>query len=221
MRTPYKAVDEVLAAWMRRISITFNRTRLAMNFDELNVIGAFDKIGKLYQQLKEMNEKRYLAIAQKAYDDAYNEAAAAGFEGEKDSPDAAWLLLILAGYDGVTKYVYNHEVERKAARLAEAVLADAERQARQEMINDFRRAESLWRKQTKQYAIAVDDAAVVKAFQDAGVKRVRWITADEEKVCSACNSLDGKIYAIDKTPEKPHYNCRCYLTIVREDGDDS
>lgn len=218
MRRPYKAVDAALSKWMLRISATFNRSRLSLGFDELNVIGAYDKIGKLYNQLKAINEKRYEEIAEKAYADAYEEACAAGYtDGEKDSPSAAWLLLLLAAFDPVTKYVYNREVERKADRLVEAVLADAEKQAQQEMINDYRRAESLWRKQTKQYAIAVEDAAVLKAYEDAGVTKVKWITADDEKVCGACNSLDGKTFAIDKIPAKPHYNCRCYITIGGDD----
>lgn len=214
MRIPYKAVDAAMSKWLLRISTTFNRSRLSLGFDELNVIDAYSKINYLYKQLIALNEKRYEEIAKKAYDDAYDDAIAAGFTvGEKDSPSAAWVLMLLAAYDPVTKYVYNHEVERKQARLAEAVIADSERNLEREMVNDYRRAESLWRKQAMQYAIAIEDAAVIKAFKDAGVTKVKWVTADDEKVCGACDSLDGKLFEIDKVPNKPHYNCRCYITI--------
>ena len=54
----------------------------------------------------------------------------------------------------------------------------------------------------------------LKAFDDAGVECVRGVTADDEKVCGACNSRDGKTYAIDKVPPKPHYLCRRSLTFA-------
>jgi len=215
MRTPYRTVDEVLPELQRQIGKTFNKSRMGLKFDELNVISTFDAVGDLYERLQKLNQKRYLKIAKEAYSDAYDEAKAAGFtEGKKQVPAAAFVLALLADYNYVSKYVYDQEIDRKRARLAEAIVADAQRGIKQEMIRDYRRAESLWRKQTRQYALTVEDAAVLKAFKDVGVKRVRWITADDEKVCGACNSRDGKTYAIDKVPPKPHYLCRCYLTFV-------
>ena len=215
MRKPYRTVDEVLPELKRQISKTFNKSRMNLKFDELNVIDAFDSTKALYERLQKLNEKRYLKIAKEAYSDAYDEAKAAGFdEGKKQIPASAFVLALLADYNYVSKYVYDQEVDRKRARLAEAIIADAHRGIKQEMINDYHRAESLWRKQSQQYALTVEDAAVLKAFKDAGVKRVRWVTADDERVCGACNGRDGKTYAIDKVPPKPHYLCRCYLTFA-------
>lgn len=215
MRKPYRTVDEVLPDLMNDIGKTFNQSRLSMKFDELNVIKTFETVGELYERLQRLNQKRYLQIAKEAYADAYDEAKQAGFtEGKKQIPTGAFVLALLADYNYVSKYVYDQEIDRKRARLAEAIVADAQKGIRQEMIRDYRRAESLWHRQTRQYALTMDDEAVLKAYKDAGVKRVRWVTADDEKVCGACNGRDGKTYAIGKVPPKPHYLCRCYLVFV-------
>ena len=215
MRKPYRTVDEVLPELQRQIGRTFNKSRMGLKFDELNVIKTYDAMEDLYKRLQQLNQKRYLKIAKEAYSDAYDEAKEAGFDdGKKQVPAAAFVLALLAEYNFVSKYVYDQEIDRKRARLAEAIISDAQRGIKQEMIKDYRRAESLWRKQSQQYALSVEDAAVLKAFRDAGVKRVRWVTADDERVCGACNSRDGKTYAIDKVPPKPHYLCRCYLTFA-------
>lgn len=215
MRTPYRSVDEVLPPLQREISKTFNKTRLTMKFDALNVIDTFKTTKTLYERLQKLNQVRYLQIAKQAYRDAYAEAKEAGIrDGKQQIPTAAFVLALLAEYNFTTKYKYDDEIDRKRARLAEAIIADAKRGIRRDMIADFKRAESLWQKQTKQYALYTEDEAVLKAFEDAGVKRVKWNTAEDEKVCGACNGRDGKTYPIDNIPEKPHYLCRCYYTIV-------
>lgn len=215
MRKPYRVVDEVWPELRSKIGKKFNKSRMTMRFDELNATDVFAETEALYEGLRKLNEKRYLKIAKEAYSDAYDEAKKNGFdEGKKKIPTEAFLLALFAAYNDITKYVYDHEIDRKRARLAEAIIADVQRNSKQEMISDYRRAESLWRKQSQQYALTVEDAAVLKAFKDAGVKRVQWVTADDERVCGACNGRDGKTYAIDKVPPKPHYLCRCYLTFA-------
>ena len=56
---------------------------------------------------------------------------------------------------------------------------------------------------------------VVKAFEDDGVKEVRWITAEDDKRCKECKSRHGKIYPIHKIPPKPHRYCRCYVEKIK------
>ena len=68
----------------------------------------------------------------------------------------------------------------------------------------------------KQFADDATFDAVVKAYEDDGVKRVRWVTAEDDRRCKECKSRHGKIYDIDKIPSKPHVHCRCYVERVDE-----
>ena len=71
-----------------------------------------------------------------------------------------------------------------------------------------------WSQQCGQYAIDFTDLALMQAFEDAGVEEVEWVTEKDERVCSTCGPMDGKIFPIDDTPAKPHPNCRCHLRPV-------
>lgn len=174
-----------------------------MPFDELNVL---ETVRGLYDDLAADNQEIYLELAGGSYQQAEP-------HGE-DKPSAAWLLALLLAYDPVTKYVYQHELERKRARLAEALISVGKAQRKQN--EEWRRALSLWSQQTAQYADIVTDAAVIKAFMDAGITKVRWITQEDEKVCKICRERNGKVYLITDLPEKPHWRCRCYWEAVVE-----
>lgn len=185
----------------------FNRAKSGLRqlpFDELNVL---ETVRGLYDDLAADNQAIYLELAGESYQQAEP-------HGE-DKPSAAWLLALLLAYDPVTKYVYQHELERKRARLAEALISVGKAQRKQN--EEWRRALSLWSQQTAQYADIVTDAAVIKAFMDAGITKVRWITQEDEKVCKICRERSGKVYPITELPEKPHWRCRCYFEAVVEE----
>ena len=171
--------------------------------DSLNVI---ERSKELYKNLNELNENAYLEIAKKVYNDFYPTS--------DTPPNKEWLMAILFGYDVITKYVYEHEIDRKRARFAEALIATKKKQ------HEFSTAEKLLWKQTAQYGITVTDEAVMKAYKDFGVKKVRWIAEKDEKTCDVCRSRHNKIYPIGKAPQKTHYNCRCYYEAVKEGEDD-
>ena len=80
---------------------------------------------------------------------------------------------------------------------------------------EFRRGLLYWGRFTANYSDIVADEAVIKAFKDSGVKRVRWITEGDNKVCDECHDRHGEIYPIDDIPPKPHVGCRCKLEAVR------
>ena len=170
------------------------------------VIGQHDStlnvIKRLYSDLSKANEDALLDIAREAYLAANPEA--------KKVPDRKWLLAFLLGYNPVTKYVYEHEVDRKRARLTEAIIAVGVKQ--QEFITAF----NLFWKQTAQYGIDVTDASTLKAYKDMGVKKVRWKTEEDNRVCKTCKDRNNKIYPISKLPSKPHYNCRCWFEAVKD-----
>jgi SPP1 gp7 family putative phage head morphogenesis protein len=58
-----------------------------------------------------------------------------------------------------------------------------------------------------------------KAWQAAGVKRWRWNTARDERVCKVCGPRDGKVYTFGLDQEAPpaHVRCRCWATPVLEE----
>lgn len=174
-----------------------------MSFDQLNVIS---KSEDLYRELDDINKKAFLEIAQKTYQEINPKS--------EKKLDLAWLLTILLRYDPVTKYVYDHEVDRKRARFAESLIASKTKS------KEFLTALNLWWKQTSQYGITVADTAVIQAYTDLGVKKVMWNTAKDDKVCKICKSRNKKIYPIDRIPDKPHYGCRCWFTPVevKKDG---
>ena len=204
----YKLLDKLLANEMKRIRASFNYIG-SMGFDELNVVNTRKATQKMFDGFLKDNEGIYLKVAR----DAYKRAT----ESEKANIDREWLVGVLAGYNLVTGYLYNKEAERKRLRLNEQILTAREYGNRQMLHESLRRSANLWWTQTTQYGISVVDEATIKGFKDMGVKRVRWIAADDEKTCPTCGARDDKIYPINKIPPKPHYGCRCYVVPVKEE----
>lgn len=162
-----------------------------VKFDELNVI---KEMKVLYEELEQDNEEILLELAQKKYAETNPEGVV---------PNRKWLLALLALSDPVSKFVYLNEVPRKAERTAEAINAVGAKTKQMEIGLRY------WASMTDHYADVVTDAAVLDAYRDTGVKFVRWITAEDDRVCHECEERDGQIYPINNIPPKPHYGCRC------------
>lgn len=157
----------------------------------------------MYDELEKQAEKSYLDLARKRYQDFV--------KNNKDRTiSTKWVDEQLSAYNPVTLYVFRHEVDRKQARMAEAVIAGVK--AMQELL----RARNLWIKQVKQYSIDIEDAAVLDAYETLGYKKVRWNAVVDGRECRTCRDRDGKVYPLAKVPAKPHYNCRCYFTPVED-----
>lgn len=193
----YEYTDKVIRYLTKQIIRTFGNAKgLLLSFDELNVL---DYSAEMYKSLEKVNYEAYYKLAVKSYKDNLIK----GKTGKV--PSRKWLAEFLLLYDPVTKYVYQHEVERKRSRFAEAVIASPTPEKTQAVDSGMKS----WSQQTNQYAIGVTDAAALKAFKDSGVKRVIWVTEPDEKRCRDCKELDGNIYDIDIVPPKPHIRCRC------------
>ena len=205
----YKLLDKLLATEMKRIRSSFNRLSV-IGFDELNVVNTRKVTQKMYDGFLKDNEAIYLKVAR----DAYKRATEGG---KKAEIDREWLVGVLAGYNLVTGYLYNSEADRKRLRLNEQILTAREYENREMFQGSLRKSANLWWTQTSQYGITVVDEATIKGFKDIGVKRVRWIAADDEKTCPTCGARDNKVYHINKIPPKPHYGCRCYIVPVKEE----
>ena len=154
----------------------------------------------MYSELEEQAVQAFLELAKRRYKD---------FVKEDGEIDMAWVLALLAAYDPVTKYVFEHEVERKRARMAEAVIASENK------THELLLARNLWMRQVKQYCITLEDAAVLAAYAALGIKEVQWVAEKDDRVCKICKARDGKVYPLAAVPTKPHYNCRCYLLPVK------
>lgn len=191
----------------KAITRAFLRTKETLFYIDSNT-KVIDQINLLYKKILRLSKEAYLDMASKAYKN-------------HDGPGKiteAWVIGILDDYDPVVKYVFTNELERKGAKFAESIIADAEHSGKDPptvnyppIKKDFTRGLNYVTWQTDQFAINVEDNATLKAYKDSGIKKVKWNTHEDEKTCEVCRERDGKIYFIDKIPTK-HPNCRCFFT---------
>lgn len=220
MSNPYEISDRASRLLNRKAIRRFSAAKqkaVQLGFDELNVIQI---CRDLYESLSEDNRKAFLALAEMAYKQADPHGKEEDFE--------LWMLNeVLGRPNDVTHYTYTHEVDRKRDRLSEAVNSvqtpgkakitlhgKAPKATTKTM--EFQRALRLWARMTAEYADIVTDEATLKAYKDAGVKRVIWHTEEDDKVCDICGPRDRQVYDIDKVPVKPHWGCRCWLEAEKE-----
>lgn len=197
----YRLSDAATELLNRRATKRFEdaKDKAAQNgFDELSVL---EVTRTLYQDLARDNQEIFLELAQERYQEAEP-------HGE-ESPDLAWLLALLAAYNAVTKVIYDNDVDRKRQYTAEGINSSTAK------VTEFRRGLHYWASITADYADIVTDESTLKAYRDAGVKRVRWVTAGDEKVCEICRERNGKVYSINAIPPKPHRRCRCVYQPVK------
>ena len=208
---PYIRADDAIIILNGRSVRRFNKAEQSCSlsgFDELNVIKACTV---LYQELDDDNRKIYLDLALLIYADVMIELGAKS--KRKNLPTKKWVNdEILEKSNPVTQYIYTNEVYRKKDRLIEALESAVDKPI------EFRRALNLWGRGADQYCDIVTDRTMIKAYEDAGVEYVKWVTQRDEKVCKHCGPLDGKVYPIAKAPPKKHYHCRCFLVPCRKDG---
>ncbi|MGM9924243.1 MAG: hypothetical protein ACI35R_08360 [Bacillus sp. (in: firmicutes)] len=196
MKELYTTTDKAIALLRRKAVRKFQQAKqeaYIAGFDELNIIKAVDG---LYESLAKDNKSDMLTLAKEIYMEAEP-------HGNK-KPDAEWLMAIFEEPNPVTLYSYSTEVVRKKERLKEAALTNVDK------TQEWKKALSLWSNMTAQYCDIVTDEAVLKAFKEAGVNHVRWITRDDELVCKDCNKRKNKVYSIENAPPKEHWHCRCY-----------
>jgi len=205
----YAACDKAIRALDRLNLEAFGALKMA-KFDEINVI---QTVLKMYRKSMKQARKRYYEVAYEAYLLALSMVN--GIDPKKSSKMVSqsitveWLDEILGQTDPLTLYRFDTETERKAYRLAEALEGSQDRDY------EINKALRFWSQQLAQYAVNFTDYAVVKAFQDAGVKVVEWMSAMDEKVCNECHALDGQRFLIEELPPKPHWGCRCRIIPVK------
>ena len=181
--TIYSKLDKELLAVKNNLRREFNRLSL-MGFDELNVLSTRKTTAQMYKRLSQRNERLYLDGGYFAYLFAFGQASQLGFAGKRRKIDVKWVESYLQEYNPVTRYIYEKEVERRRMRLNECILTDREFDSRENFQTDIRRSANYWWTQTLQYGIGACDAAMLAAFRDCGVKRVRWVTMEDDRVAT-------------------------------------
>lgn len=194
----YKYTDKVIAYIDNRLIEGFSRLKSLVSFDELNVL---QEVNTLYAGIYVIIRGLFLQMANKVYKDNVRRR-------ELRTLDEQWLDEILNGYDPVSKYVFSSEMDRKCARLIEAIMASS---TKPQEVDAAMRSLSLM---CHTYAVRVTDEAVLQALLDDDEDLVRWIAEKDGKTCPTCLGRDGRIYEIEELPSKPHINCRCRFERV-------
>lgn len=208
----YAKVDTFLSKLKRLVRKEFDR-QASFQFDQLNAGFVKKETRALYQRLKRYNRENYLEIAQEGAEWAL-EALPASLKEKykarlKNVSTGEIVASTLAAYNFVTGYLYESEAERKRMRQAEEMLTAGALYTRSKYRQVMDRSAKLWYQQSAQYAIDVEDEAVLTVWRTAGIEEVEWVAEDDDKTCKICRDRDGKHYSMDAIPPKPHYNCRC------------
>lgn len=190
----YDYADKVAAYLIALILERFNRLSVSDYKAESRV---FERVRALYGEIDELVRVWLVFVASAAFEKA---------GGNNTGIDRKWLSeKILDVYDPVTKYAYSSEIERKADRFAESLLASSGD------VQDINTAARYLTAMVKQYLITTVDTATVESYKSQGVTQVIWKSVPSANRCSICLSRDGNVYPIDKIPPKPHLGCRCYF----------
>lgn len=213
----YELTDIIIALLLNELRREINRLDV-MGFDMLNAPNITKYTKELVSRLLKSNKREYLKIAKEATDEAKEDIEALGVSATPLVINGKYVDDVLGEYNPVTNYLYYPEAERKRSRLAEALITAVIVNSRADYHKQLRKFADLWHTQTKQYGEKMVDKTRIDTFKKNGIKRVKWVTKEDEKVCKECNERDGKIYPIDKIPDKPHYNCRCWVVPLLEKG---
>lgn len=211
----YELTDIIIALLLNELRREINRLDV-MGFDMLNAPNITNYTKELVERLLKSNKREYLKIAKEATDEAKEDIEALGVSATPLAVNGKYVDDVLGEYNPVTNYLYYPEAERKRSRLAEALITAVIVSSRADYHKELRKFADLWFTQTKQYGEKMVDKTRINTFKKNGIRRVKWVTKEDEKVCKECNERDGKIYPIDKIPDKPHYNCRCWVVPLLE-----
>lgn len=200
MSTPYDTLDKELEELKPVIIALLNNLRLrAMSGRDNRVLkrqvkDTFDEIDSRAKNLFRKVANEYYTVTLKDIDQWLDE------------------------YYEVTQYVYKNEWERKTERYLEVLLTFRNSNksfSSADMLEAQKRAANLIVSQIDEYGVFSVDKAMNKNFKANGVKRIKWNTQKDKRVCEVCRSRNGKIFSVNGAPGKAHYRCRCYYSEVK------
>lgn len=187
-------IESLTKKMVRRFSKL--KKKSVLHFDEVNDLQS--DVTECYTACLKDIKSAYLDIARHYYKEA---------DGEDSVIGLIWINHFLGRFDPVTKYIFDTEADRKRARAFEAIAVT-------EDTAEVDKALRLFHAQVKQWGDEVTDAATLAAYESRGIKKVKWKTEEDSRVCKECGELNNKIFPIKSVPDKPHIGCRCYLLPV-------
>lgn len=205
---PYRLADRAILGLNRSTVRLFDRAKnksRAKGFDELTV---FRSLTELYDDLDDANRRQFRWLWGGRYREVCGFLKHTVREDILDDLMEMHLAGLLSQPNPLTGYSYETETMRKRDRAIESINAAG---SRSDKDLAFDRAMRYWSQQTGFYIDIVADEAALQAMKDSGVKKVRWITSEDNRVCDDCKDLNGKVFDIDNVPDKPHVRCRCWL----------
>ena len=196
----FRHADKSLMVMLNDMSREFQRISTQLGFDELNVLDAQKTVSAMYSRMDSVIRREYRRIALAAYRDG---------GGRPDDFDMfEFVVTMLEAYDPLSGFVYDREWKRKQDRLFESIIAT--QRGNQEMRKALKRGLDVLANQVRQYADNITVGARLKAFENRGVKYVRWVAEKDDRTCEECMDRDGKVYKIEDFPVCPaHWHCRC------------
>lgn len=212
----YQQTDRYLKLLREKIRKEFNHLSV-IAFDELNVLKTSKLTQSMFERLMKFNKKQYEKMVHQArlYAITFLNAEEKEKESKQRIDEDAMVESVLIAYNLITGYLYKSETERKRLRLAEEMLTAREYGDRSYYAKTLNKTANLWFTQSSQYAIEMEDETVKKVWKTAGIKKVKWVTENDNRVCSVCKGLNGQIFEIDNVPPKQHYHCRCTIKPVK------
>lgn len=242
-KNPYKEADIILLTALNKSNALFEQIRKELNryIKQIEILRAnkqnsdFAKINdyvkRLYNGIDQFNISAYAAIAPIMYSTAWEYAGEVLGHTEdikKTDITMAWVLALLAVFNPITKYVYQNEVNAKADYFLKKVNNALQARANinkeltmygADMVSIFKEAKRLWGNMTDSTMTYIASNAMIQAYKDAGVKKVRYNTIDDNRRTEICTYLDKTEIDIDKiligvNAPPMHYNCRSWLTPI-------
>lgn len=212
----YREADRRIKDFMVWVASEFNRVRKKVKKNS-NMLALFDELNVLYKNIDRYSRSMFVEIVQEAYD--------AEITKKRRRFDEEFLIVILDDPNEYTTVTYSKELERRAERFGEQIAAAVTRTLQsEERTNEngvsvpleselqkmFNKEYNSLALLLDQYEIETVDEAREVAFDDDGVRRVRWVTQLDGRECDYCRSLNGHVFPVKRVPTKPHPRCRCY-----------
>ncbi len=189
----YDYTDKIILYIDKELIEEYSKLKCLASFDEINVL---ESVKTLRKKISALVRKAFRRLANNVYNDNRKVNGVQHIDND-------WIDFLLSTYDPVSKYSFDAELERKCARLTEAILASS---TKTQEIDAALRAMSFM---CRIYADRITDEAVMQAYKDDGEDYVLWVAENDAKTCSVCRKRNGKIYETDNVPPDPHPNCRC------------
>lgn len=203
----YEYIDENVERLKKHTQTAFNNFRLSLlKFDELNVMQVKSETESLFTKLKRQSDRFYTGLLN-------NLAESMGFEEDKYDLDE-----LLETYSGTLLYSFATEMDRKRERLFETMVA-IDDMSDPEILAQQKKNIRNWNTQVEEFGVDIERRIFLSELKDSNIRKVQWMTAEDERVCADCSDLNGIVFDIDNVPRRPHIGCRCWLKGVSDDGE--